>query len=227
MMLKHVLFLGPPGVGKGTYAKRVAPRLRFAHISPGDMLRQVSASNLEVRSCLEQGQLVSESVVFELMETEIRRSANLFDGLILDGFPRNSEQARGWIERKGSRIPDLVVVFNLPYELLVQKLLGRRVCSSCGDLYNIFSFNKGEYIMPAMLPKRTGLCDKCGCGLVQRSDDKVDIIRQRLEAHQGEENKLVQYMGNESSEILRFEVKTGISQLDELVSDIKTSLGIL
>ena len=223
-MLKHVLFLGPPGVGKGTYAKRVAPRLGFAHVSPGDLLREVSVHDPAVQYMLSQGQLLPEAQVFALMRKRLLELSNSVEGVILDGFPRNVEQAQAWIDRDRSRVPDLVVEFSLPHNLLVEKLIGRRVCSSCGDIYNVFSFNEGEFRMPAMLPKIAGKCDKCGSELVQRSDDSMDVVLKRLQHHENAKNALVDFIATKSANIIRFEVKTGISQLDELVSTLQHSI---
>lgn len=223
-MLKQIVFLGPPGVGKGTYARRVAPKLGFQHVSPGDILRELSATDPQVRQCLDSGKLLPESLVFELIQKQIDQCANTFKGVILDGFPRSKQQAASWIERTSSRIPDLVVEFHLPETLLVEKLIGRRVCISCGDLYNLFSITEGDFVMPAMLPKQTGLCDKCGGSLIQRSDDKIDVIRQRLQHHRDEEKALIEFISQHAVRVDRFHVKTGITQLDELMSLLQLRL---
>jgi adenylate kinase len=227
MILRKILFLGPPGVGKGTYAKRAAPRLNCAHISPGDLLRRVAMTDLAISNLLESGSLVPQQTVFDLMEAEIFRIKQqpTQTGVILDGFPRNVEQAQKWILRDKDNIPDLVMKFSLPKELLVEKLLGRRVCCKCGDLYNVFSFQNGHYSMPAMLPKCEGICDSCGGHLSQRSDDNLETIKKRLELHQKVENDLVQYLGRFTT-VTRFPVTTGIAQLDELVHSISHSLNI-
>jgi adenylate kinase len=223
---KQVLFLGPPGVGKGTYARRVAPLLGFGHVSPGDLLRASVASQPELEAFLKKGTLVPESVVFKLVSDKLeelqKRGA---PGVILDGFPRSRDQAAGWL--KNARAPDLVVDFHLPEELLVQKLLGRRTCSVCGDLYNIFSFSDGEYSMPAMMPIREGRCDKCGGDLVERIDDTLDVIRERLRNHRNTEKDLVDYVGKHCGSLESFKVKTGIAQLNDLLGLIKRKLEIL
>jgi adenylate kinase len=108
---------------------------------------------------------------------------------------------------------------------LVNKLLGRRVCANCGDLYNIFSFQDEHYWMPAMLPQVEGKCDQCGHGLIQRSDDTSETIRKRLEFHNAVEADVFKHM-NERTTVVKFEVKTGIAQIDELVHLIRHSLDI-
>ena len=221
---KQVLFLGAPGVGKGTYARRVAPILGFGHVSPGDLLRQSVASNPELSQYLAKGTLVPEAVVFKLVDDKLAQLRTEKSGVILDGFPRSRDQARGWLERANQTPPDVAVEFTLPEELLVQKLLGRRTCSNCGDLYNLYSFQEGEYSMPAMLPKREGQCDKCGGSLVKRVDDTMSVIRDRLRAHWETERELIEYIRNHCESVVRLEVKTGIAQVDELVSLIRNRL---
>ena len=219
----QVVFLGPPGVGKGTYARRCAPRLGFAHISPGDLLRTAAKENREIQQVLDRGELVSQAVIFDIMSNHIelvRRSRHR--GVLLDGFPRNLDQAKGWTR---NHVPDLVVKFTLPEELLIKKLLGRRVCGNCGDLYNVFSFQDEHYWMPAMLPRTAGKCDQCGHALVNRTDDNMETIRKRLEFHAKVEDDLVAHM-NSLTSVTKFDVKTGIAQVDELVHLIRHTLAI-
>ena len=222
----QVLFLGAPGVGKGTYARRAAPLLDMGHISPGDLLRKVALHDPNIRSYLDKGALVPELAVFGLVKDELESLKTRRKGVILDGFPRSREQAVGWIERGGASTPDLVIEFLLPEELLVQKLLGRRTCANCGDLYNVYSFNEGEYSMPAMLPQKDGACDKCGGQLVLRSDDNVTVIKERLAQHWRQEAALIEYLDSKSDNVVKFDVKTGIAQVGELVSLIQHRLGL-
>ena len=221
---KQVVLLGPPGVGKGTYARRCAPRLGFAHISPGDLLRREAMRNSEIQNLLDRGELVPESIVFGLMRKHILETRHISRGVLLDGFPRNLEQARGWTMQE-ENAPHLVVRLTLPEDLLVKKLLGRRVCSACGDLYNIFSFQDEHYWMPAMLPRVEGKCDQCGSPLSKRSDDTMETISKRLEFHSKVEKELVDHM-NKKTTVVLFDIKTGIAQVDELVHLIRHSLDI-
>lgn len=221
----QVLFLGAPGVGKGTYARRAAPVLGFGHLSPGDLLRKRATQDESVSSYLDKGLLVPEDLVFQLVSDELNvlGESNL-KGVILDGFPRSVDQAKGWIERHRAPIPDLVVELHLPEHLLINKMLGRRLCSQCGDLYNVFSFTEGDYSMPAITPRIDGICDKCEGQLVHRSDDKLGVIRERLDAHWKRETLLIDYLKTRTDNFVSFHVKTGIAQLDELVSLIKARL---
>ena len=214
-------------MGKGTYARRIAPIHGLGHVSPGDLLRAAVASRPDINDFLRQGKLVPESIVFSLVEERIsvlRNQAGL-RGVVLDGFPRSREQAVGWFGSCSTRKPDLVVELFLPEEILVQKILGRRTCSCCGDLYNVFSFTEGEYRMPAMMPQKEGVCDKCGGSLVQRVDDTEEVIQKRLKNHSDTETELIEYIRNHICDnVIKFHVKTGIAQLDDLAGDIKQRL---
>lgn len=226
-MLRQVLFLGAPGVGKGTYARRAAPVLGFGHISPGDLLRASVQDRPDIQEYLKRGELVPEELVFSLVDEKMKSlKTGGYKGVILDGFPRSRAQAQGWLDRHNTSNPDLVVEFQLPEDLLFQKLLGRRTCSACGDLYNMFAFTEGEYSMPAMLPKKEGVCDKCGGALVKRIDDTIDVIRDRLANHWKTEKELVEFLKDKVGCFETFPVKTGIAQVHDLVRLIKRRLDI-
>ena len=221
-MRSCVMFVGSPGVGKGTYARRAARILSFGHVSPGDVLRDQAKTSSIIEKYLSSGTLVPEATVFEAVDSKL--SQFVHSGVIFDGFPRNYSQALNWIESR--QVPDLVVDFKLPESLLIQKLLGRRVCSQCGNLYNVFDFQQGEYSMPAMKPKVSRVCDECGGALVQRSDDTIDIITTRLAMHNETHTELVEYLKSKSGSFVDFHIKTGIAQLPDLIQLMKTHLKI-
>jgi adenylate kinase len=217
MSFKQILFLGAPGVGKGTYAKRVAPILGYSHLSPGDLLRREAKHDPSISEMyLDRGILVPESLVFTLVEKELNSMSS--KGVILDGFPRSATQATSWIATQ--RVPDLIIEFHLPRQILVNKLLGRRICGSCGDLYNVFSFCEGEYSMPAMNPQQEGICDNCGGNLIRRSDDNRETIESRLDRQTENEERLMEVLSKYTNNIRRFDVKTGIAQVSNLVDFI-------
>lgn len=221
---KHVIFMGSPGVGKGTYARLAAPILQFGHVSPGDLLR--ATPNPEIQTSLSRGELVPEQTVFATIELELNRlreDANL-KGAILDGFPRSVSQAKNWLINRVK--PDLIIEFKLPQYILVQKLLGRRICSYCGSLFNVFDFVNEEYKMPAMKPKIGGVCDTCSGTLVQRTDDTHDIITSRLKMHNESHEELVEFVKKQTDNFLEFNVKTGIAQMPELIDAIQNHLQI-
>jgi adenylate kinase len=225
--MHHVLFLGAPGVGKGTYARRVAASLNFAHISPGELLRESvrSGSRPDIAALLASGRLVEESVVRSIVLDRLEVVTGRHPGVIFDGFPRDVNQARNWVNSSVGRVPDLTFHFSLPEQILMGKLAGRRLCGDCGDPYNVFGYSEGEYDMPPMLPRREGVCDKCSGGLMKRADDTEETIRTRLTLHNELEGELIGYLRNLNFDnFIDFKVKTGIKQVPEIIRIIQRHL---
>jgi adenylate kinase len=188
-----MIFLGAPGVGKGTYASRIAPRLDIPHISTGDMLREELKKGSELgkkaKGYMESGGLVPDGIVISMLEERLDRD-DCKKGFILDGFPRTIEQADAL---DGITDIDVVVNLNLRDEILIKKIAARRVCRKCGNIYNVVHIKEGELDMPPLLPKVEGVCDKCGGELYQRKDDEEDVVRDRLEVYKKETAPLIEY----------------------------------
>jgi adenylate kinase len=189
----NLIFFGPPGSGKGTYASRVAPQLGIVQISTGDLLRaEVAAGTVlgkHAKSYMDKGDLVPDNVVINMLEERLRKF-DCRNGFILDGFPRTIEQALKL--EKIAKI-DLVVKFNLPEDMIIQKSLARRSCEKCGKIYNIADIKVGKVQLPPLLPKKEGICDDCGGRLVQRKDDNEKVIRERLDVYKNQTNPLLDY----------------------------------
>jgi adenylate kinase len=192
----NVIFLGPPGVGKGTYSSRISVKLSIPHISTGDLFRaaikEESELGLKVKKYVEGGDLVPDDVTVQVLEERLEKD-DAKKGFILDGFPRTIEQADAL-----ENIAEINVVINLSVEddVLIQKISARRICKNCGEIYNIADIHFGEnnqYHMPPMLPKEEGKCDKCGGPLIQRDDDKIDVVKERLELYNKETQPLIDY----------------------------------
>lgn len=187
------IFLGPPGVGKGTYASRVAPILGIAHISTGDIFREEVKKETElgkkVKPYLESGQLVPDEIVIGVLEKRISQE-DCKKGFILDGFPRTLKQAEEL--DKITKI-DAVINIVLDEDLLVKKISARRICRNCGKIYNIADIRKGEIHLPPILPKKDGICDDCGGELYQREDDKEETVRERLRVYHEQTAPLIEY----------------------------------
>ncbi len=189
----NVVFLGAPGVGKGTYASRVGPILGIPHISTGDIFRAEVKKGTElgkkVRSVMESGGLVSDDIVIEVLKKRIEEE-DARKGFILDGFPRTIPQAEAL-----DKITKINVAMNIyvPEDILIEKISARRTCRSCGDLYNVAAIDRDGVRMPPMLPKTEGRCDKCGGELYQRDDDKAEVVRERLEAYKKQTFPLIEY----------------------------------
>jgi len=189
----NLIFLGAPGVGKGTYALRIGPRLGIAHISTGDLLREQVARSTrlgkEAKKYMDGGELVPDDVVIGMLKDRIKEK-DCRKGFILDGFPRTIPQAESL--EKMVRI-DKVFNITLDREVLVKKISARRICSKCGDIYNLAYIKKGKLDMPPMLPKVKGKCDKCGGPLIHRSDDRPGVVRERLREYEKQTAPLIDY----------------------------------
>jgi adenylate kinase len=165
----HVLLLGPPGAGKGTQSRRLAEEFGLEHVTTGDALRanrDMETAHGTPREYMEAGELVPDPVVNEIV-AEALSSA---DGYVLDGYPRNPEQAAYLAD-----ITDLdaVIYLDVDEEVLVERLTGRRVCSECGANYHV------DFSPPA----EPGVCDDCGGELIQRDDDTEETVRERLRVY--------------------------------------------
>lgn len=182
------VFLGPPGVGKGTQAKGFAAQRGIAHISTGDMLRDAvkngTPAGLKAKPIMEAGGLVPDDVVLEMVGERLEYE-DAKPGFILDGYPRNPKQAedlRVMLEQRGLAL-DHVVAFELDVEAIVPRLSGRRSCPQCGAVYHV----------AANPPKRAGVCDKCDTGLIQRKDDQPEVIRDRMKTYAEKTEPLIDY----------------------------------
>lgn len=178
--MKNLVLLAVQGAGKGTLAKLLSEKYGYVHISMGDILRERAQVGDElgnsIKNMIDNGIFVPNETIFEAIEYKIT-SPECANGYILDGFPRNIEQARGYDELLKKLNKDLGLVINLtiPDELLTQRIIGRRMCKDCGAIYNIYS--------DEMKPKKDGVCDKCGGALYQRADDNPEAMKTRVETY--------------------------------------------
>ncbi|MFP4364727.1 MAG: adenylate kinase [Spirochaetia bacterium] len=178
-----LVFLGPPGAGKGTIASEAADIFNIPHISTGQLFRNAIQNMTElgkkVKPILDSGDLVPDELTIELLKERISQN-DAQNGFILDGFPRTINQA----EELAKVEPEIQVVnFEVPDEVIIKRLSGRRVCSKCGETYHV------DY----MPPKTPGVCDKCGGQLITRDDDKEESIRNRLEVYKEKTFPLIDY----------------------------------
>ena len=180
----NLIFLGPPGAGKGTQAVRVCERLGIPQISTGDILRRAikeqTPTGLAAKSYIDKGQLVPDSVVIDIVRERLTQD-DCKNGYLLDGFPRTVAQAEA-LEKAGIMFDDVVSI-EIADETIVDRMSGRRVCESCGASYHIV----------AVPPKTAGVCDKCSGKLIQRKDDEPATVKARLEVYHKETKPLVGY----------------------------------
>jgi len=185
---RAVIFLGPPGAGKGTQAKQIAGSYGVPHLSTGDMFREhVSRGTplgLRAKPIMERGELVPDDLVLSMVEDRVSRP-DTTDGFILDGFPRTVPQAEKLDEilRRRFKTEPLVVHFVVDKNQLMRRLTGRRVCGIGGEIYNIYDHP----------PKVPGRCDRDGGELTQRPDDREEVIAERLAAYERQTRPLVDY----------------------------------
>lgn len=184
----RLVFLGAPGVGKGTQAEMASAKLAILKISTGDLLRDGVAKKtslgLEAKRYMDQGTLVPDDVVIRLVEEKIG-SSECEKGFILDGFPRTVLQADsllGMLQKHRWNL-DRVMYFVLPRDEVIRRLSGRRSCSQCPAVYHV------EYVPP----RRAGVCDECEAVLVQRSDDTKETVESRLRVYEEQTSPLIAY----------------------------------
>lgn len=191
MTKKIVILLGLPGSGKGTQGSVLADELKIPHISTGDIFRKVSLGESDesrlISSYMREGKLVPSDLVNQLVIKYIV-SEECSAGCILDGYPRTLSQAEYFIEHVDSDV--YVLFFELGDDEVIKRILGRYNCSSCGKVYNKYSYR----------PKKEGICDSCGSNhFVSREDDDEETIARRIELYKEETLPLVQYYKNKGS----------------------------
>lgn len=185
---KLIILLGPPGAGKGTQAKKISREFGLVHISTGDILRNEVRDGTElgskVKEIMNAGDLVPDELVGEIVRSCIEKHSSAA-GFILDGYPRNVTQseflmciADGW--------PVYAVCIRVEEETLVKRLTGRRYCPGCGKIYNV-------YFSP---PSTEGICDACGTELVQRRDDREEVIAERLRVYHEQTRPVIDYFSS-------------------------------
>jgi adenylate kinase len=188
-----LIFFGRPGSGKGTYASRIAPVLGIVHVATGDMYRAEVAAGTELgrlaKKYMEKGELVPDDVTIKMFKERIEKS-DAKKGFILDGFPRTIEQMKAL--EKITNI-DLVINFDIAEDIIIEKALARRICEKCGNIYNIANIKRGNIVMPPLLPKKEGICDKCGGRIVQRKDDNYETIKDRQDTYIRQSMPLLEY----------------------------------
>jgi adenylate kinase len=206
-----LVFLGPPGAGKGTQAKLLSQRMGFLHLSAGDLLREAVKNQTplgkKAKEYMDRGELVPDELIVQLIEETMPKDGNV----ILDGFPRTVNQALAleeMLKGKGEKISK-VLFFDVPDEVIIDRLSGRRVCSKCGAVYHV-KYNP---------PKIEGVCDLCGGSLVQRDDDKEEVVRKRLEVYRKQTQPLIEFYQDRGI-IYRLDAEKGVEELFEEVKGL-------
>ncbi len=208
-MKSHLIFIGAPGSGKGTQASKLVSDRGFKHISTGDLLRseiaKQSALGLEVKKVMDEGKLVSDDLVIRLLQANINLTQSQY---IFDGYPRNLAQAETLDKEVLKGSPSLAVYFELDMAKLIARLTNRRTCKNCGAIYNLIS----------KMPKVTGVCDVCGStDLVQRADDKEEVITNRLKVFKDAVDPVLKYY-QDHGRLMRVDAEGSIDAIYNQIS---------
>jgi len=183
-----IVFLGPPGAGKGTQAEAISKEKKIPHISSGNLLREAvdagTETGIKARYYIEKGLLVPDQIVVDIIKDRILKN-DCKAGFVLDGFPRTLSQAKvldEMLRNLGNRL-DIVFYFSVSKESVVQRLSGRLICGTCGANYH-------KIYVPS---SKDGICDKCGGKLNQRADDKPETVFERLRVYHEQTEGLIEY----------------------------------
>jgi adenylate kinase len=187
MTAPNVLILGPPGAGKGTQSKRIAEHYDVEHVTTGGALRgnrDMDISDLDTAydtpgEFMERGELVPDEVVNAIVEKALAEA----EGYVLDGYPRNLDQAEHLAE---ITTLDVILAIDVDTEALVDRLTGRRVCADCGTNYHV-DFDP---------PETAGVCEECGGELIQRDDDTEETVRERLSVYEDNTAPVLAHYGD-------------------------------
>lgn len=214
-MLRAVL-LGPPGAGKGTQAVRLVEKYDIPHISTGDIFRKNIKEDTELgkkaQEYMNAGELVPDELVVDLVKDRLQQD-DCKNGFLLDGFPRTIFQAEKldeFLAEMGQKM-DIVINLKVEKDSLIKRLTGRRVCKNCGASYHIINIP----------PKKDGVCDTCGGELMQRKDDNIETVENRINVYDDQTAPLIGYY-KEAGTLVDFD---GEQSLDEVFDAIVQAIG--
>ncbi len=192
--MKVLILFGPPGIGKGTIGNILSKKWNIPLISMGDLLREnvknATTTGKKAELFMKKGELVPDNIVFEALQNRLKQE-DASRGVLMDGFPRNMNQAHMMDEILGEK--DEVVLLNLMAsdDVVIERLSLRRICNNCGAIYHLKNIP----------PKKEGICDRCGSELIQRDDDKPEVIVRRLDVFRKETKPLLDYYAEKHSVI--------------------------
>ena len=212
----NIVILGPPGVGKGTYAGFLSKKYNIPKISVGDLFRRAIKDETElgkkIKDFVSSGDLVPDEIVIELVKNRLEED-DCKGGFLLDGYPRTVAQAEAM--EKFKKI-DVALNFVAPDEVIMSRIGGRRTCSKCGAIYHIKN----------VPPKVEGVCDRCGGRLIQRSDEKPQVIKNRLVVYREKTKPVSDYLRNKGC-LVDIDAHYDIEEIDKIISQCEKHLEAL
>ncbi len=215
--MKKLLIMGPPGAGKGTQATNIVEKYSIPHISTGDMFREAIKQGTKMgvlaKSYMDKGELVPDDVTIGIVKDRLSQDDCKTKGFLLDGFPRNLEQAKSLdqiFEELNYKL-DSVIDVHVDSKILIDRIVGRRVCKSCGATFHV-EFNK---------PKTEGVCDVCSSELMTRKDDTIETAENRLNVYREQTQPLLDFYEKQN---LLCKVN-GDQQVDKVFADLVAVLG--
>ena len=212
-MTKNIVILGPPGVGKGTYAEFLSKKYGIPKISVGDLFRAAIKKRTElgkrIKSYVSSGELVPDETVIELVKNRLEEP-DCKNGFLLDGYPRTVPQAEAMMKFK--RI-DAALNFVAPDEVIMERIGGRRTCSKCGAIYHVKN----------VPPTIEGVCDRCSGRLVQRSDEKPEVIKNRLVVYREKTKPVADYLRKKGL-LVDIDAHYDIEEIDKIIAQCEKHL---
>jgi adenylate kinase len=209
----NIVLLGPPGAGKGTYAGILAKKYEIPTISVGDIFRASikDDTNLgkKVKSYVSKGELVPDEIVITVVKNRLNED-DCKKGFLLDGYPRTVNQAEAMNTFKKI---DVALNFVVPDEVIMSRIGGRRTCSKCGAIYHIKNIP----------PKTEGICDKCGGPLIQRSDEKPEVVKNRLVVYREKTKPVADYLRTKDL-VADIDANYPFEEIDKIISQCEKHL---